>query len=247
MKKSFQIILMEFKLFFRNYINLFFSLLFPSLMLLLFGGIYGNKPSQMFHGFGTIDVSVPAYFAMIISVTGLMSVPLAIATYREKKVLKRFMVTPVRAMDVLIAQFIVNLVMTFIGIIILLILAKLIYNVKFLGNIFIFFPIMLLSILSIFSIGILIGSFASNIKNANAISNTIYFPMLFLSGATIPIEIFPKNMLALTKVIPLTYVVRICKGLWIGENVNRYSGEIILLLVILVLCTSVSIKIFKWE
>ncbi|MBU3093529.1 ABC transporter permease [Clostridium sp. CF011] len=247
MKISFNLLKAELKLFIRNYINLFFTLVFPGLMLLLFGGIYGNSPSEMFNGYGTIDVSIPAYFAMIISVTGVMSVPISIANYRERKILKRYMVTPIKVRDILIAQFVVNLLMTLLGIMLLLIVGKVIYDIKFLGTIFSFTLLLLFCILVIFSIGLLIGSIASNTKNANAISNTIYFPMLFLSGATIPIEIFPKNMLIITKFIPLTYVVRILKGTWLGNPIGNYVQEIIFLFIILVVCLVVSIKSFKWE
>ena len=75
----------EFKLFFRNFINVFFLLLFPTMMILMFGGIYGNKPQDIYNGFGMVDVSVPAYAGMIISVTGLMNLPLTLCEYREKK------------------------------------------------------------------------------------------------------------------------------------------------------------------
>ncbi|KOF56680.1 hypothetical protein AGR56_08155 [Clostridium sp. DMHC 10] len=159
-------------------------------MLVLFGEIYGNAPSKLFNGYGTIDISTPAYCAMIIAVTGIMSIPLSIVNYRETKVLKRYMVTPVRVSNILIAEFVVNLVMTIIGILILLIIGKVIYNIHIRGSILAFAIILLFCILVIFSIGLLIGSLASSTKNANAISNTVYFPMLFLSGATIPAELF---------------------------------------------------------
>ena len=60
MKGSIQLIITEFKLFFRNYVNLFFTIVFPGLMLVLFGEIYGNAPSKLFNGYGTIDISTPA-------------------------------------------------------------------------------------------------------------------------------------------------------------------------------------------
>lgn len=71
--------------------------------------------------------------------------------------------------------------------------------------------------------------------------------MLFLSGATIPIEIFPKNMLSITKFIPLTYVVRVLKGIWLANPLGDYVKEIIIVFIILVVCSVVSIKVFKWE
>ncbi|MCD2346693.1 ABC transporter permease [Clostridium guangxiense] len=247
MKGSIQLIITEFKLFFRNYVNLFFTIVFPGLMLVLFGEIYGNAPSKLFNGYGTIDISTPAYCAMIIAVTGIMSIPLSIVNYRETKVLKRYMVTPVRVSNILIAEFVVNLVMTIIGILILLIIGKVIYNIHIRGSILAFAIILLFCILVIFSIGLLIGSLASSTKNANAISNTVYFPMLFLSGATIPAELFPSKIDAVSKILPLTYVVKVLKGIWIGTAIDNYIKDLLILAVIFVICITISIKKFKWQ
>ena len=54
----------ELKLFLREPVGCFFTLLFPPLLLLLFGSIYGNEPTPMFGGRGTVDVSLPAYNAL---------------------------------------------------------------------------------------------------------------------------------------------------------------------------------------
>ncbi len=65
----------------------------------------------------------------------------------------------------------------------------------------------LLAIISIFSLGFLIASVSPNMRSANAIANLVYFPMLFLTGATIPMELMPDTMVKISKAIPLTYVV----------------------------------------
>ena len=81
MKRLWKITAMEWRLINREFITLFFALIFPVLMLLLFGTIYGNQPSEFMGGFGTVDVSTPGYINMIIAVTGLMSFPLTLAQY----------------------------------------------------------------------------------------------------------------------------------------------------------------------
>ena len=93
MKSQLQWINIEFKCFFRNFITIFFTLIFPPLFLILFGEIYGNNPTPMFDGLGTVDASLPAYICMIFCVTGIMSLPLSLTSYREKKILKRFKAT----------------------------------------------------------------------------------------------------------------------------------------------------------
>jgi len=237
----------EFKLFTRTFVNMFFVLAFPSMMLLIFGGIYGNDPMEAFGGRGTIDVSVPAYCALVIAVTAIMSLPLSIANYREKKVLKRFRATPLNPTDILVSQIVVNLVMTAVGIGFLFVLAKLVFNVQFTGNVLAVAFAFLLSTLSMFAVGFVIASLAPGIKSASAIANIVYFPMVFLTGATLPLELMPKTMQNIAKALPLTYVVSLMKGVWIGESLSKHILDMVVLAGILIAGSVISILTFKWE
>ena len=71
MKSLLKMTWVEAKLFLREPVGAFFTLAFPLMMLFLFGSIYGNEPTPMFGGRGTIDISVPSYTAMIVATTGL--------------------------------------------------------------------------------------------------------------------------------------------------------------------------------
>ena len=97
----------EIKLFFREPVGAFFTLVFPLMMLFLFGTIYGNDPSPYLNGYGSVDVSVPAYTAMIIGTTGIMGLSITMSTYREKGILRRLQVTPIRPQVILFAQVVV--------------------------------------------------------------------------------------------------------------------------------------------
>ncbi len=68
----------EFKLFLREPIGAFFKLVFPLMLLVIFGSIFGNKPEAIMGGLGSMDVSTPAYIAMIIGTVGLMSGPISL-------------------------------------------------------------------------------------------------------------------------------------------------------------------------
>jgi ABC-2 type transport system permease protein len=83
MRGFWKLTLMETKLFLREPMAAFFTLAFPLMMLFLFGSIYGNKPTPFFGGYGSVDVSVPAYTAVIIATSGLLFLTIAMASYRE--------------------------------------------------------------------------------------------------------------------------------------------------------------------
>lgn len=237
----------ELRLFSRNIINMFFLLIFPTLMLLLFGAIYGNEPQELFAGHGTIDISVPAYAGMIISITGLMSVPLTLCEYREKKILKRYKATPIQPLSVILSQLLVNFLMTIIGMFLLIVVALIVFNLRFEGNPGGVIAVFLYSTLSIFSVGFLIACLAPNMKAATAIANLVYFPMLFLTGATMPFELMPQIMQKVAQVLPVTHIVKAMKTVWFGDSIWMAWPSLLVLTGFLVVCSAISLKFFRWE
>lgn len=155
---------MELRLFIRDFFSFFFALVFPVLMLLLFGSIFGNAPIYDGADVRMMDISVPAYCVMVTGVTGLMSLPLTLSGYKEKKIYKRFDATPAGKQSVMLAQVFVNLIMTLIGISILLIVGKLLYRIQIQGT----FPCicvgMLFSIAAMFSMGFLFTAVGRDLK-----------------------------------------------------------------------------------
>jgi ABC-2 type transport system permease protein len=101
---------MEAKLFLREPVSAFFTLVFPLIMLFIFGFMYNNVPPPPGSaGQGTIDALIPALTAMVIGITGLMAVTMTMTTYRENGVLRRLRTTPVSALVVMAAQVMVVL------------------------------------------------------------------------------------------------------------------------------------------
>ncbi len=247
MNKTAALVKFELRLFSRNFINVFFVLVFPVMMLVLFGSIYGNEPSEIFHGHGTIDLSIPSYICMITAVTAFMSLPITLCTYRKDKYLKRLRATPVNPGSIISAHFLVNFLANLVGIVLLLIAGYFIYNAKPMGSLLVIIPVFLLITASMFSIGLLIASVFNNPKTAILVANIVYFPMIFLSGATVPIEIMPEFLQKVAQILPMTHAVNAMKGAWIDASLSTYQTSLIVMAAILVVCAFVSIKTFKWE
>jgi len=238
---------MEALLYLREPIASFFTMVFPILLLFLFGSIYGNKPNPFYGGRGMVDVSTPAYMAIIIGSTALMSIPIAISTYRERGILRRFRATPLRPAAVLGAEISVHLVMTLLGAALLVVAARLVYGLHFGGNAALVFLALVLSTLSFFSVGFLVASLAPNARVANLVGMVLYFPNLFLSGATFPTEMFPPTIKAIGNFVPMTHIVRLLQGLWFGDPVGRHLTEIVVLGGLLVVGAIISALTFRWE
>jgi ABC-2 type transport system permease protein len=242
-----RLVTFELKLQVRNLFTMSFALVFPVMMLLLFGAMYGNEPSSLTGNRGTVDLMLPAYTCMIVAVTGLMSLPLTVASYREQKILKRFMATPVQPLQILISQVVVNSITTFAGIALLVVAAKLVYNVQFFGNALTTVIAFLLVMASMFSLGLVIAGVTPSARAATSLAFALYFPMLFLSGASIPLYIMPKPMVTLSNFLPLTHGVKLLSGVWLGGSLLDYGLELAILVGVTLVCAGLSTRFFKWE
>lgn len=247
LKSTTQLIKFEFRQITRIFPNMFFSAFFPLLLLLVFGSLYGNEPSQDFYGFGSIDILTPSYVGMIIAVNSLVHLPLSISFYRELKVLKRFMATPINPIQVLISQYVVYFIISVLSSIILITISFWVFKLEFHGSVPHFMLYFSISSLSMSAIGFFITSLTSKTKTCNAISNFIYFPMIFLSGASFATELMPSNMEYISKFIPLTYSVNLLKDSWIGNISSDHRVNIFLLLGIFIVFIAASTITFKWE
>jgi ABC-2 type transport system permease protein len=247
MKSLLKMTWMEAKLFLREPLGAFFTLVFPLMMLFLFGSIYGNTPTPMFNGYGTIDISIPAYTAMIIATTGLMSLTITLAANRENGVLRRLRTTPVSSFVILAAQVIVMFVMTSLGMLLLVLAGKLVYHVRFEGNALSVVAGFVLCCLSFYSLGFILASLMPTARTAQVVGMVLLYPMLFLSGAGFPRELLPEAIKKVSTFLPLTYVVNLLRGLWIGEPWGQHVTEVIVLAILLVIGVVISFKIFRWE
>ncbi len=237
----------ETKLFLRQPIGAFFTLVFPLMILFLFGSLHGNDPLPEYNGYGTMDVSVPAYIGMIIGTTGIMVLTVTMSAYREKGVLRRLRATPLQPQIILIAQVVVLFAMTVIGMLLLVLAAKLTYNLRFDGNPLSVALAFTLGSLSFFSLGFVLAAVMPNARTAQVVGLVILYPMIFLSGAGFPLELMPDGIRKISNFIPLTHVVTLLRGLWLGDTWSQHITEVIILLSLLTVGLLISTRIFKWE
>jgi len=247
MKSLLKMTWIETKLFLREPVGAFFTLIFPLMMLFLFGSIYGNVPTQYFNGRGTVDISVPAYTAMIIATTSLVGLTITMAAYREKGVLRRLRTTPVSPLVVLVAQVIVLFIMTTIGMLLLVVAGKLVYGMRFDGNALSVVVGFILCCISFFALGFVLAGIMPTARTAQVVGMVILYPMLFLSGAGFPRELLPEAIVKISAFLPLTYVVTLLRGLWIGDPWSQHMTEVVVLAGIVVVGVVIAVKTFRWE
>lgn len=235
------------KLYLREPISAFFTLLFAPLLLILFGFIYGNDPQPLFGGRGSMDVSVPAYTGMILGTVGLLGVPISTAARREAGVLRRFRATPLRPLVYLASDVAVNLCMTLLGILLLFLVGRLVYNVRFDGNVVSVLGGICLGTFAFLAMGYVLAAVAPTARVAQVVGMVLFYPMVFLSGASIPLELMPEGVQKVSRFLPLTHVVTLLKGLWIGDGWSQHLSEVVILLALLAVALAAASRTFRWE
>ncbi len=247
MKSLFKMTWMEAKLFLREPVGAFFTLVFPLIMLFLFGTIYGNNPPPGSNTQGAVDALIPAFSAMVIGMTGLMPVTITLATYRENGILRRLRTTPVSPLAVMMAQVVVVFVMTSLGMLLLVAAGKLVYHVQIQGNPFSMLGGFILGSLSFFGIGFILAGVMPSARTAQIIAMVLLYPMLILSGAGFPRELMPASVQQVSAFVPLTYVVNLLRGLWVGEPWGMHLLDVGVLMGMLLLGIVISVRTFRWE
>lgn len=234
----------ELRLFFRNPRAAFFILGFPLMLLLVFGGIFGNKPITGQPG-GAMDLTLPNYFGMIIGTAGLMGVPGWISTYREQGVFRRFRVTPAEPWMVLLAQGTVGAITAFMGTLLLFAVGRLWLHLRFPAAPLQMVAGFLVAYATLFSLGAMIAAVARTARTAQAVGMMLYFPMLFLSGAAFPRAMMPPGVQRISGLLPLTHANILLSGLWL-EGAWKLPALAVCGGVIVVAGT-IAARNFRWE
>ena len=241
------LVITNLKLYVREPAASFFTVAFPVMLVLLFGAIYGNEPREMFGGYGSMDVSMPAYSALILGTVGILGIAMTTSSYREMGILRRFRMTPLKPSIYLAADVMANLMMTLIGMAAVLVVGRLLFNVQFEGEAVLVFLAFILSGAAMFAVGYLIAGLAPNARAAQVIGMVVLYPMIFLSGAAMPIEVLPESIQVVSDYLPLTYVVRLLRGLWFGEEWGSLLFETGILIAVVVVCSGIAVRLFRWE
>jgi len=238
----------EIKIFLREPLGAFGTIGVPVLVFLVVGRVAGRgaAPSS-FAANGFIRVGLPVLASVLIAISSVLSLVTIISIYREGGILKRLRATPLRPQTILTAHVIVKLTLTSATLALLLIAGKRYYPVGVQVPFFSFTMALLISTWSILSIGFVIASIVPTARFAQPIGAIILYPMIALSGLFVPLESLPPALHAVARVLPLTYAVSLLEGIWSGDAWLAHVGDVAALVVVFLVCTALSTKMFRWE
>lgn len=224
-----------------------FAICMPVVVVIILGAVFGSKPAFDGSGYTFLEQSFGAVSTIAICAGGVMGLPLVISDYRSRKILKRFKVTPAGPALILTAQVVVYALYSIASLILVYVIGAIFFGCRLHGSWLRFFGAYLLVMLSMFSIGLLVGGIAPNMKTASVAASLLYFPMLIFSGATLPYEVMPASLRRAADILPLTQGIRLLKAASLGLPMDGVFIPAIVMIIIAAICITISVRFFKWE
>lgn len=206
----------EIKLSLRGMDMFIFAICMPVVVVVILGAVFGSKPAFDGAGYTFFAQSIGAVSTIAVCAGGVMGLPLVVSDYRSRKILKRFHVTPVSPALILAVQVVIYALYSIASLILVFGIASAFFDYQLQGSWLEFLGSYLLVMLSMFSIGLLVGGIAPNAKIASAAASLLYFPMLIFSGATLPYEVMPATLQKIAGVLPLTQGIKLLKATSLG-------------------------------
>lgn len=237
----------ELKLSLRGLDMFIFAICMPVILVVILGAVFGDRPAFEGAEYTFFQQSFGAISTVAIAAGGVMGLPLVISDYRGKGILKRFKVTPASPVLLLTVQVVIYMLYALASLGIVYLTARVFFRYEFLGKVVPFFTAYFLVMISMFSIGILVGGLARNIKVAGIIASILYFPMLIFSGATLPYEIMPKIFQKIADLMPLTQGIKLLKAASLGLSFEVARTSVFIMIAIAMVSLVVAIRYFKWE
>jgi len=238
----------EIKVFMREPMGAFGTILFPVIIFLVVGRVVGRRmaPSTLASS-SFMRVGWPVIVALLIVISTVLSLVTIISIYREGGILKRLRATPLRPQTILTAHVIVKLLLTAATLVLLVLAGKRYYPTGVQLHFVSFTVALVISTCAILSIGFLIASMVPTARFAQPIGAAILYPMLTISGLFIPLAVLPPFLRALSRVLPTTYAVSLLEGMWVGDPWSAHFGDLAALAIAFAACTALSAKVFRWE
>lgn len=237
----------EAKLSLRGMDMFIFAICMPVVAVIIIGAVFGNKPAFDGAAHTFLEQSFGAVATIAICAGGLMGLPLVVADYRNRRILKRFKVTPTSPALILAVQVVIYAIYSFASLLLVYLVATMFFDYQFFGSWLQFSGAYLLVMLSMFSIGLLVGGLAPNMKIASAAASLLYFPMLIFSGATLPYEVMPAALQKVADLLPLTQGIKMLKTTSLGLPMDSVLVPVVVIIGLTLICMSLSLRFFKWE
>ncbi len=232
---------MRIRLAMRNKMFFFFIIVMPFAFFFLWLGVIAKGAPQA----AAFYLGPVLAFNVMGSFWGLSA---TLVMFREQGILRRFHVTPVTASDMLASSVVANFILTIPMVVVELFLARAAFHVPSIGNPISLFLLISVGIISFSSLGLVVASVTNTMQETQVLNQLLWLPLIFLSGATLPLAYLPRVVQRIGLFFPATYLVNGLQQTIVNSATasSRYA-EILSLAVWACLTFFLSAQLFRWE
>ncbi len=235
-------IAMNLKLTSRDRTALFFTYAFPLVFFFLFGELF--KAQQ---GAAALQVVNMVLLIGILG-AGFFGSGMRAVMDREANILRRYKVAPISAAPIVVSSMVVGLISYLPSALLIVVLAHAMFGMPWPSAPVSFAIFVSIGLLAFRAMGMILAAVANSMQESQIFIQILYLPMLFLSGATIPLEILPRWVRIAAQFLPSAYLFSGMQAILVnGQSVAAQPTSLIALLVAALLGVLLSVKLFRWE
>lgn len=195
-----------------------------------------------------IDFLIPGLLGMNLMASSMWGIGFTVVDQRRKKLLKRFVATPMRRLDYLGAFVLSRLSLLAIEVGFLVGMGMLVFGVPFRGSLATLTVVALLGSMAFSGMGLLVAARPKTIEAASGLMNLTMLPMWVLSGVFFSSGNFPDAMQPFIKLLPLTAANDALRATMLeGAGLASLGHELAVLAAWLVVSLGLALKIFRWQ
>lgn len=238
---------LELKIFVREPLGFIGSVAIPVLLFVGLARLLGPRAAMVSRSAPAFTEVLPAFSALFIALSAVMSLVTIISIYREGGILKRLRATPLRSTVILAAHVLVKLLLTAATLVALVLAGRRYYPLPAEVPLMSFGIAVMFATWSVLSLGFVIASLVPAARFAQPFAAIVLYPMIAVSGLFFPIAMLPRPIAVVARILPLTAAASLLSGIWNGDGWMAHTGDVVALIAAFIVCIVLSSKVFRWE
>lgn len=236
----------ELKLFMREPITIIFSFALPLMGVFVLSEVFGSNPDpDAFLGVAPTDYYVSSYIGLALLAFTLISLPVHLAGYKERGVLRRFRASSVPVWSLLGAHLIATFIFSVLCATLVFVVSLLAYDVSLPASPALLVVAFVLSTVCLAALGVLLGAVLPTARSAQGVGVLLFFIMFYLGGCGPPFDVMSSILQRIGDATPFKHIVIFMQDLWLGFGWN--NTEFLIVIGIMVVAVILSVRFFHWE
>ncbi len=208
----------EARLLSREWATMVFAFVFPPLTMLIIAGSFGDQPDDGFGNLIPTEYYVTGYLGVPLAAIALVGIPVILASYRERDVLRRFAAFGVPPTSVAGAQALVGAGLVAVAALTVLAAAIPTYGIPALQRPAEVAVGFVAGTVTMLMLGVAIGLLVRSARSAQAVGLLAFFPMFLLSGNGPPPDVMSDPMRRFSDLLPLTHATSAIRDPWLDDG-----------------------------